>query len=856
MTDQGPPRLPTKPRNTLPTIATPTASSRATTRGDSLQTADLPLPETVIVPPTPVSASPASSGPRNVNPSAPPHTLQPMPEEAVQYESPDENSDRDASPRVSLSKDDARPALPPHPVPHRVASTPVPRSESMAPQGKEKERDDSALLQSPPSFVPVGLPDSSPHLFSAQRTPSPSSPGPSRLRDRIMRQHKRQSSAHVVRETTLGLQHEDDDGARVINQYKIGNSLGSGAYASVVLGIDVGDGKEYAIKEFSKARLQKQALMERQAQMARERRNRRPVLRPGPRGPAATEPPQSAHTAALVSDEMLEKDPLALIRREVAVMKKLDHPNLTKLYEAISVPNADGLFLVLEYLPGGVLMKVEPGFEPTNEKPPFTEEEAREYFRQICLGLEYLHANGIAHRDIKPENILFTAERDMVKLADFGVSEMFQGDDTIKAAGGSPAFLSPESFTASIGEVHGKSVDIWALGVTLYCMLRGKLPFNVANPIELMWMVREKEPEIPNEWHRDLQNLIRGMLRKDPEQRFTMTEIRENSWVNAWGMQPILSVEDNLFYYGNVFEEPTEEEVDNALISLRSVFTVVRAVHKMRRAVGMRQMSVMHEGQTGLSPSDGNVSLTSGSMDSYTLPDALTGVQTPSEMSEDEGAAIVSSPERDDTPEPPAHDKQKAGGWARLRPLKTDLARGGGGKPGPAKTMPNPAPRDFADKPEELASSPVDVHDSPNLVAESPVLMASSPVEHDSPVMLADSPIMAASPVEHDSPVMLADSPIMAASPVENDSPVMLADSPTMADSPVMADSPDLADSPLILAESPELAATPPVGITASQMTPVSRKIIPAMEPLSLDATPTQRTRSDNTDGTVSPQQL
>lgn len=244
MTDRAPPRSPNS-RGTLPTIATPTGGSRATSRGDSLQTIDLPRLETIVVPPTPIAASPASSGPRNVIPSAPSHTLQPMPEEAVQYESPEENSDMDASPRVSLSTDEARPALPPHTVPHRVASTPVPRSESMASQGKGKERDDSALLQSPPTYVPVGLPESSPHLFSAQRTPSPSSPGAARFRDRVMRHSKRQSSSHVVRETTLGLQHEDDDGARVINQYKIGRPLGSGAYATVVLGIDVSDGKEY-----------------------------------------------------------------------------------------------------------------------------------------------------------------------------------------------------------------------------------------------------------------------------------------------------------------------------------------------------------------------------------------------------------------------------------------------------------------------------------------------------------------------------------------------------------------------------------------------------------------------------------
>lgn len=120
---------------------------------------------------------------------------------------------------------------------------------------------------------------------------------------------------------------------------------------------------------------------------------------------------------------------------------------LIHLYEAISVPNADSLLLILEYLPGGVLMDIKAGQDDHDARSPFTNDQAREYFRQICLGLEYLHANGVVHRDIKPDNILFNTDRSMVKLADFGVSEMFQtsGDDTLRGAGGSPAFLSPES---------------------------------------------------------------------------------------------------------------------------------------------------------------------------------------------------------------------------------------------------------------------------------------------------------------------------------------------------------------------------------------------------------------------------
>lgn len=77
------------------------------------------------------------------------------------------------------------------------------------------------------------------------------------------------------------------------------------------------------------------------------------------------------------------------------------------LYEAISVSTADALFLVLEYMPGGILMKVKAGEDDSNAQPPFDREQTREYFRQLCLGLEYLHANEIVHRDVSISSITF-----------------------------------------------------------------------------------------------------------------------------------------------------------------------------------------------------------------------------------------------------------------------------------------------------------------------------------------------------------------------------------------------------------------------------------------------------------------
>lgn len=133
-------------------------------------------------------------------------------------------------------------------------------------------------------------------------------------------------------------------------------------------------------------------------------------------------------------------------------------------------------------------------------------------------------------------------------------------------------------------------------------MLTGHLPFNHRDPMTLFAAVREAElvfpgcaltlrPVIPEDWHEDLKALVKGMLRKNPEERLDMSAIRvsiwriqsntqEHPWVVEWGNNPIMSTEENLFYYGKTFEEPTEEEIHKAITSLRSVFTVVRAVNK------------------------------------------------------------------------------------------------------------------------------------------------------------------------------------------------------------------------------------------------------------------------------------
>lgn len=104
-----------------------------------------------------------------------------------------------------------------------------------------------------------------------------------------------------------------------------------------------------------------------------------------------------------------------------------------------------------------------------------------------------VHAQGIVHRDIKPDNLLLDSN-DVLKIVDFGVSEMFtKEDDRLKSSSGSPAFASPELSHVGTAAVSGKAADIWAMGVTLYALIYGCLPFNNHNVLELYENIRHEK---------------------------------------------------------------------------------------------------------------------------------------------------------------------------------------------------------------------------------------------------------------------------------------------------------------------------------------------------------------------------
>lgn len=131
------------------------------------------------------------------------------------------------------------------------------------------------------------------------------------------------------------------------------------------------------------------------------------------------------------------------------------------------------------------------------------------------------------HRDIKPDNLLLTND-DVLKVVDFGVSEMFEKQSEMMTAksAGSPAFLPPELCVVKHGDISGRAADIWSMGVCLYCLKYGRIPFERSKVMELYEAIRNDELELSQDEEPTFQDLMRRILEKDPSKRITMDELR------------------------------------------------------------------------------------------------------------------------------------------------------------------------------------------------------------------------------------------------------------------------------------------------------------------------------------------
>jgi len=234
-------------------------------------------------------------------------------------------------------------------------------------------------------------------------------------------------------------------------------------------------------------------------------------------------------TKEKVAVKMLDKGKLdhktqKLLSREIEAMEEVHHPNILRLYEVIETLSTQ--YFVMEYAAGGELYaKVS-----NKEKARLEEEEGKNYFAQIIDAIEHLHSRNICHRDIKAENIFFSGSGS-AKVGDFGFSIRCR-DETLNTFCGSPPYAAPELFKDDhqIGYI-GTYVDIWALGVLLYFMLTGGMPFRAENVSKLKKCILEGTYVIPPYISEDAASLIRAILIEDPERRISIADMKTHPWL-------------------------------------------------------------------------------------------------------------------------------------------------------------------------------------------------------------------------------------------------------------------------------------------------------------------------------------
>lgn len=274
---------------------------------------------------------------------------------------------------------------------------------------------------------------------------------------------------------------------KIFEKYELGRLLGCGAFAKVYHARDLTTGHSVAIKAVSKQRIQKGNL--------------------------------TAH-----------------VEREIAIMHRLRHPNIVRLYEVLATKSK--IYFVMEFAKGGELFaKIAKG--------RFSEDLSRRYFKQLVSAVGYCHSRGVYHRDLKPENLLLDENWEL-KVTDFGLSavtDQIRQDGCLHTLCGTPAYVAPE-ILAKKG-YDGAKVDIWSCGIILYVLNAGYLPFNDTNLMSMYRKIYKGEFRCPKWTSPELKRLLGRLLDTNPETRITIDEIMEDPWLNRgavlkdWKISPL-----------------------------------------------------------------------------------------------------------------------------------------------------------------------------------------------------------------------------------------------------------------------------------------------------------------------------
>ncbi|XP_027713278.1 serine/threonine-protein kinase SIK3 isoform X1 [Vombatus ursinus] len=229
----------------------------------------------------------------------------------------------------------------------------------------------------------------------------------------------------------------------------------------------------------------------------------------------------------IIDKTQLDEENLKKIFREVQIMKMLCHPHIIRLYQVMETERM--IYLVTEYASGGEI------FDHLVAHGRMAEKEARRKFKQIVAAVHFCHCRNIVHRDLKAENLLLDANLN-IKIADFGFSNIFTPGQLLKTWCGSPPYAAPELFEGK--EYDGPKVDIWSLGVVLYVLVCGALPFDGSTLQNLRARVLSGKFRIPFFMSTECEHLIRHMLVLDPSKRLSMEQICKHKWMKLGEADP------------------------------------------------------------------------------------------------------------------------------------------------------------------------------------------------------------------------------------------------------------------------------------------------------------------------------
>ncbi|KAI8804135.1 kinase-like domain-containing protein [Cladochytrium replicatum] len=309
----------------------------------------------------------------------------------------------------------------------------------------------------------------------------------------------------------------------LLAKYELGDPLGSGAFSEVVRATERATGLQFAIKIIDRSK-------------CRGKEN--------------------------------------MIETEVKILQKVRHENIIQLYEMFDMDNK--IYLVMELVTGGEL------FDDIVNRGKYTEADAAKIVHRILMAIEYLHAKGIAHRDLKPENLLLSHKGadSKIMISDFGLSKIFNDEDVMRTACGTPGYVAPEVLQR---QGYGHEVDLWSLGVITYILLCGYPPFYDKNNVKLFKQIMSGEYVFDRPWWDPVSEIakdfIRHLLVLSPKARYTARQALNHPFITLnCGVTPELVEECRVSITGT---EPKSNLAPNVQAHLKRAPSVRHVVTKV-----------------------------------------------------------------------------------------------------------------------------------------------------------------------------------------------------------------------------------------------------------------------------------